>query len=184
VLRRNQWTDHFITGAELDRFIETETASNTEVLASIGLARDDQKVAEYAAVGPWTIPIVIALGFIGATVGALYERPGSRSASATARSPKARSASATARSPKERPPLQLIDWNTVAGFAAVLIVYILVLNTVGYLLATFAFLLVVPRLLGSKRVFRDLIFSAVTSVLVYTFFNFVLKVGLPVGILG
>jgi hypothetical protein len=45
-------------------------------------------------------------------------------------------------------------------------------------------LLVVPRLLGSKRVFRDLIFSAVTSVLVYTFFNFVLKVGLPVGILG
>jgi hypothetical protein len=173
VLRRNDWTDHFLTGAELDRFIAKETASDTEVLASIGLAGDDQAVAEYAAVGPWVIPALIGIGLLLSAVAALYERPGGP-----------RSASAVARSHNNRPPLQLIDWRTAAIFSAELILYVLLLNPVGYLLTTIIFLLVSTRLLGSQRILRDAIFSVVTSLVVYAFFNFVLKIGLPSGVLG
>jgi putative tricarboxylic transport membrane protein len=161
VLQKNDWTDHFIAGPELDQFIDRETESNTEVLASIGLASDDQAVAQYAAVGPWAIPALIGIGLLISAAGALYERPGDR-----------------------RPPLQLIDWRTGAAASAVLTLYVFLLNPIGYLLSTVVFLFIITRLLGSRRTVRDLIFSVVTSVIVYAFFNFVLKIGLPSGVLG
>lgn len=173
VLRKNDWTDHFLTGAELDRFIAKETASDTEVLASIGLASDDQAVAGYAAVGPWAIPSLIGIGLLLSAAGVRYGRPGGL-----------RSASAVARSHTNRPPLQLMDWRTAAIFCALLVAYLLLLNPVGYLLTTFVFLCVTARLLGSRRIARDVIFSLVTSVVVYALFNFVLKIGLPSGLLG
>jgi putative tricarboxylic transport membrane protein len=160
VLRQNDWTDHFMTGAELDRFIEKETASDTEVLASIGLVSGED-VASYAAVGPWVFPVAIAIGLLFSAVGVLYER---RSA--------------------HRTPLELMDWRTVAAFATALILYVVLLEPLGYLLSTFILMLVIPRLLGSRRMVRDIAFSAVTSAAVYAFFNFVLKVGLPPGVLG
>src|SRR5262245_1738849 len=160
VLRRNDWTDHFITGVELARFIEKETESDAEVLASIGLASGED-VASYAAVGPWAFPTVIALGLLLSAVGTLYERPGAH-----------------------RSPLQLIDWKTVGALSALLVTYVVMLDTVGYLISTFALMLVIPRLLGSRRIVRDVIFSSMTSAAVYAFFNFVLKVGLPAGVLG
>jgi putative tricarboxylic transport membrane protein len=161
VLRRNDWTDHFITGAELDRFIEKETASDAEVLASIGLVSGEGDIASYAAVGPWAVPTVIVIGLLLSTVGALYERPGGH-----------------------RPPLQAIDWQTVGALSALLVAYVVMLDAVGYLISTFVLMLAIPRLLGSRRIVRDVIFSAVTSTAVYAFFNFVLKVGLPSGVLG
>jgi putative tricarboxylic transport membrane protein len=167
VLRKNDWTDHFVTGPELDRFIETETASNTEMLASIGLTGDDQAIADYAAVGPWTIPAVIAIGLLLSTVGAVREA-------------QARKREAS----RNRPPLQSIDWKTAAIFGVLLITYAVLLNPIGYLLTTCALLITVPRLLGSQRFIRDLVFSVVTSITVYAFFNFVLRIGLPPGLLG
>ena len=160
VLRRNDWTDHFITGAELDRFIEKETASDAEVLASIGLVNGED-IASYAAVGPWAFPVVITIGLLLSTVGAVYGRSGAH-----------------------RAPLQLIDWKTVGAFSALLVAYVVMFDAVGYLISTFVLMLVIPRLLGSRRIVRDVIFSAATSIVVYAFFNFVLKVGLPAGVLG
>jgi putative tricarboxylic transport membrane protein len=173
VLRRNDWTDRFLTGPELDRFIERETASNTEVLASIGLAGGDQAVAQYAAVGPWVVPALIAIGLLLSTAGALYERAGGL-----------RSASAIARSPRNRPPVQLIDWKTLATAGLVLFGYVLLLDPVGYLPTTVVFLFVMTRLLGSRSIARDVVFSIVTSFVVYAFFNSVLKIGLPPGFLS
>ena len=172
-LRKNDWTDHFLTGPELDRFIERETASNTEVLASIGLAGDDQAVAEYAAVGPWVVPALIGIGLVLSAVGALYNYGCAL--------PRLRFAD---RPGAYRAPLQLIDWKTAGIFCAVLVAYLLLLNPVGYLLTTLVFLFVVARLLGSRRTVRDVIFSVATSVMVYVFFNLVLKIGLPSGVLG
>jgi putative tricarboxylic transport membrane protein len=161
VLRRNDWTDHFLTGPELEGFIERETASDAEVLASIGLVSSDNTVASYAAVGPWAMPAVIAIGLLLSTAGAFYER-----------------------SRAHRLPLQLIDWKTIGILSALLVAYVVMLDGVGFLISTFILMLVIPRLLGSRRIVRDVIFSAVTSTVVYTFFNFVLKVGLPSGLLG
>jgi putative tricarboxylic transport membrane protein len=161
ILRRNEWTDHFITGTGLDQFIETEIAANTEVLASIGLAGEGQDVAEYAAVGPWTFPLLIGLGLLVTSTGVVYRRPR-----------------------ENRAPVQLLDWKRVTCLGAVLVAYIAALDVTGYLVGTFAILLAIPRILGSRRTARDLIFSTVTSVLVYMFFNFVLKIGLPAGIFG
>jgi Tripartite tricarboxylate transporter TctB family/Tripartite tricarboxylate transporter family receptor len=160
VLRRNDWTDHFLAGPELDRFIEKETASDAEVLASIGIVSGED-IASYAAVGPWAFPMAIAIGLLLSAVGAVYDRPGAH-----------------------RAPLQLIDWRTVAAFAAVLAGYVILLEPIGYLLSTFVLMLIIPPLLGSRRMIRNIVFSAVTSVAVYAFFNLVLKVGLPSGVLG
>jgi putative tricarboxylic transport membrane protein len=77
-----------------------------------------------------------------------------------------------------------MDWRTVAAFAAVLVGYVILLEPLGYLPSTFILMLAIPRLLGSRRMLRDIAFSAVTSAAVYAFFNFVLKVGLPPGVLG
>jgi putative tricarboxylic transport membrane protein len=184
-VRKNDWTDTFLTGPELDRFIERETAENAEMLASIGLAGADQAVAEYATVGPWAIPGLIGIGLLLSAVGAVGEAQARQRAASTNERPGGpRSASAIARSPNNRPLLQLIDWKMAGAVCAVLLAYLLLLNPVGYLVATAGFLLIITRLLGSRRTVRDVIFSVVTSVVVYTFFNFVLKVGLPSGLLG
>ena len=161
VLRKNDWTDSFLTGPELDRFIERETASDTDTLALIGLEGGDEAIAEYAAVGPWAVPALIAIGLLLSTVGALYERPGGHIR-----------------------PLQLMDSKTLMGACGILVLYILLLNPVGYLLTTLMLLFVIARLLGSRRILRDAVFSIVTTAVVYAFFNFVLKIGLPSGVLG
>jgi putative tricarboxylic transport membrane protein len=162
-LRRNDWVDTFLIGAELDRFIERETASDTAVLSSIGLVTSSQSVAEYAAVGPWIFPALVAVGLL---LSALWI------------------VAAALKGPAHSSLLQPIDWKTVAAACSILLLYVLLLNPIGYLLTTTAFLLLTTRLMGSRSLVRDAVFSVVTSAFVYALFNLILKIGLPSGVLG
>lgn len=79
--------------------------------------------------------------------------------------------------------LEEIDWKTWGATALVFLVYLLIFEPVGYLISTALFLFVAARVLGSTAWLRDAIVSVAISLAVYLFFNSLLKVGLPKGLL-
>ena len=62
--------------------------------------------------------------------------------------------------------------------------YIVLLETVGYLLTTTAFVALAARLLGSRRWRRDLLAAFVVAVTVYALFSLLLGLRLPPGLVG
>jgi putative tricarboxylic transport membrane protein len=74
-------------------------------------------------------------------------------------------------------------WPTVGLTAAALLIYALALGTLGYLLATSIFFPAVARILGSRRLMRDIIAGLVLSVAIYFGFTRLLGVRLPAGLL-
>jgi len=79
--------------------------------------------------------------------------------------------------------LEEIDWKTWGATALVFLVYIFIFEPVGYLISTALFLFIEARILGSRAWLRDALVSVVVSVAIYYFFNGLLKVGLPKGLL-
>jgi putative tricarboxylic transport membrane protein len=80
--------------------------------------------------------------------------------------------------------LEEIEWRTWGACALVLLGYIVAFETIGYLITTSVFLFLQARVFGSRAWVRDLIVSLALTALIYFFFNGLLKVGLPKGILG
>jgi putative tricarboxylic transport membrane protein len=71
-----------------------------------------------------------------------------------------------------------------AILVAALIIYALVLDSVGYLLATALFFIAAARVLGSRNWARDITVGILLSALMYFSFTQALGVRLPEGILG
>ena len=119
---------------------------------------------QYATVGPRAFPAVIgvALAVCGAWIG--FRRSAGSDPAVTV------------------PPLA--DWRAVAPGAAAFLVYIALLEPVGYLLATAVFIPVEARLLGSRSWRRDLMASLVITVTIYVVIAQVLGLRLPAGVLG
>jgi putative tricarboxylic transport membrane protein len=159
-LRSNYWTDRFLTGAELERFIEREERADAQILASIGLISASDSPADYAAIGAWVFPILVGIGLLFSSAAVLYERAA------------------------YRPALHKTDWRTVFAACSLLVAYVLLLNPTGYLFATTAFLVAVTRLFSNAFTIRNFVFSAITAAAVYALFNFVLRIGLPSGLIG
>ncbi len=126
----------------------------------------DQPVTTFSAVGPRAFPIMIGIGMLlsGVWLGLQTWR---RQAAAFKFS-----------------DLEEIDWKTWGATALVFLIYILIFEPVGYLISTAVFLFVVARVLGSHAWLRDAIVSVTISLAIYYFFNGLLKVGLPKGLLG
>ncbi|MBI4790208.1 MAG: tripartite tricarboxylate transporter TctB family protein [Chloroflexi bacterium] len=120
----------------------------------------------YSAVGPRFFPILIGVGMLisGAWLGAQTWR-------------KQRAGGTFA-------DLEEMDWRTWGAAALTLLIYIYALVPLGYLIATTAFLFVEARIFGSHAWLRDAIVSVAIALLVYGFFNGLLKIGLPTGLLG
>ena len=131
----------------------------------------------YAAVGPRVFPIGIGLALVAVALRMAFRTAGIGNVppSATATPPDPPTADAS-------PPAA--DWRTVAPSALLFLAYIALLEPVGYLLATTAFIALEARLLGSRRWGRDLLASLVVTVSVYVLFNLLLGLRLPAGLLG
>ena len=114
----------------------------------------------YAAVGPRAFPIVIGIGLISCSLWIGLSE---------------------ARSPVTPIP---IDWRLFVFSALTFLVYILLLEPVGYLLATVGLITLESRLLGSRDWFRNLIVSVVITASVYGVFNLLLDIRLPEGLIG
>ena len=114
----------------------------------------------YAAVGPRAFPIVIGIGLICCSLWiGLTE----------------------ARSLATPIPL---DWRLFALSALTFLAYILLLEPVGYLLATVGLITLESRLLGSRDWFRNVTVSVVITASVYGVFNLLLDIRLPEGLIG
>lgn len=114
---------------------------------------------QYAAIGPRAFPVAIGIGLVACSLWI----------------------GLTAKGLRELPP---IDWRVAALSALAFLAYISLLETVGYLLATVAFIAIESRLLGSRPWFRDLIVSVFITASVYAVFNLLLGIRLPAGLIG
>ncbi len=125
---------------------------------------------QYAAVGPRAFPLVIGLALAACAAWIGLRRPGptTEGVYADGRGPAAGAAALGGAAPG----------------AAAFLVYIALLEPVGYLLATAVFIPVEARLLGSRAWRRDLIASLVITVSIYVVLGQVLGLRLPSGVLG
>lgn len=73
-------------------------------------------------------------------------------------------------------------WPTPALLAALFVAYVLLLEPVGFILATVAFIPLAARVLGSRSVVRDVAVGALIGVGMYFAFTQFLGVPLPAGV--
>lgn len=76
-----------------------------------------------------------------------------------------------------------IHWLAAALVAAILVGYAFLLDVLGYIVATMVFFVAVTRVVGSRRLARNLAIGVILSVAVYFGFTEMLDVRLPAGIL-
>ena len=118
-----------------------------------------EPAGQSAAIGPRAFPVAIGIGLVAASLWV----------------------GLTATEPREPPS---IDWRVAALSALAFLAYLALLEPVGYLPATVAFIATESRLLGSRAWLRDLIVSIVITASVYTVFNLLLGIRLPAGFVG
>lgn len=73
-------------------------------------------------------------------------------------------------------------WPTPALISVALVVYVFLLDPLGYPVATALLFVAVTRLLGSRQLVRDAIVGVVLGLLVFTAFTQYLGVSLPAGL--
>lgn len=76
------------------------------------------------------------------------------------------------------------DWSTTILALLSLIAYAAILHPLGYTLATALFFPVTGRILGSRRLWRDILIGLVLGLAIYLIFTRVLGVRLPAGLLA
>ncbi|MCY4635901.1 MAG: tripartite tricarboxylate transporter TctB family protein [Acidobacteria bacterium] len=133
----------------------------------------------YAAVGPRVFPVAIGIALVAVALRTAFRTRGGTGA------PSSGTAEAqTAPAPASDAVPPAADWRAAAPSALIFLAYILLLEPLGYLLATAAFIALEARLLGSRRWRRDLLAALVVSVSVYALFSLLLGLRLPAGLLG
>ena len=76
------------------------------------------------------------------------------------------------------------DWRAAAPSVLLFLAYVVLLEPLGYLPATTAFIALEARLLGSRRWRRDLFAAVIVAATVYAVFSLLLGLRLPPGLLG
>ena len=76
------------------------------------------------------------------------------------------------------------DHKQAAFIVGLLVAYALLFNRAGYVVATTAFLPAVARVLGSRRLLRDIVIGALIAVGAFLVFTRLLSIELPGGVLG
>lgn len=131
----------------------------------------------YAAVGPRVFPIAIGIALVTVAVWTACR------AHLAAGAPSSGTAKAQAAPASDADP-PAADWRGATPSTLLFLAYIALLDALGYLLATTAFIALEARLLGSRRWGRDLLAALAVTVSVYALFSLVLGLRLPAGLLG
>ena len=121
----------------------------------------------YSTSGPRFVPLIVAIGLIAL------------SAAFLARTLVRPDMDLAERSAAED---EVTQWATPALVVVALVAYALLLEPLGYIVATAVFYVPVARLLGSRALMRDAISGLVLGVGLYTAFTQYLGVSLPAGL--
>jgi putative tricarboxylic transport membrane protein len=114
----------------------------------------------YAAIGPRAFPVVVGIALVACSLWI--------------------GASRTSALAKDTP----VRWRLFALSALTFLAYILLLEPIGYLLATVGMITLESRLLGSRSWARNLAVGCGITASIYCVFNLLLKIPLPKGMLG
>ena len=158
-LKNNSWEDSFLAGAAFEEFLADDLRITSETLAGLQLG---QGGAGYAAVGPWTFPSVLFVGLTLSLIAAIRVEATDR-----------HRLDADESVPNRR--------QSVALTAALLTGYLIAFERAGFVISTFIYLVLQARILGSRRLRRDLIVALVISLLAFGLFDRLLQVSLPGG---
>ena len=121
----------------------------------------------YSTSGPRFVPLIVAAGLIALSAAFLartFVRPDMELAERSAEEDAA------------------THWATPAQLLVAMIAYALLLEPLGYILATALFFVPVARVLGSRSLVRDVIIGLVLGVGLFTAFTQFLGVSLPAGL--
>ena len=156
-LRNNHWEDSFLAGEAFEQFLADDIRATTGILGALQLGRGG---AGYAAVGPWAFPSIVLIGL-------------------------AVSSAIAIRKTRQSPRVESVDGRSinkaVLQTAAVLAGYVLLFERAGFVIATFVYVVLQSRILGSRHLRRDVLVALAISVLAYGLFDRLLQVNLPAG---
>ena len=147
----------------------------------------------YAAVGPRVFPIGIGIALVTVAVSMAFRSRGAAGAPSSgvaeaqavpvrAQAPAPDETRAQAIPAPDSSP-SAADWRAAAPSVLLFLAYIVLLEPLGYLPATTAFITLEARLLGSRRWGRDLVAALVVAFSVYALFSLLLGLRLPAGFL-
>lgn len=172
LLQRYRWEDSYLSGAEFEAFLKEDISETAKVLASLGLGDNG---GNYAVVGPYAFPSIAVAGtvFFGGLIGWNAWR---------ARRKLLESALGPVVTEQGLDPddeTQMVSWGRFGAGASVSLVYIFLLPIVGFLIATPPFLIAQARVIGSRKLIRDIIASIILTAVVAAAFTYILNVEIP-----
>lgn len=124
-----------------------------------------------ARVGPRVIPYIVGGGLIVLGLWLAAEAVTGRAARPTADS-------------EDADPTLPTDWPTVGMLVASLVVYLLLIERAGFVIASALLFFGATFAMGSRRVIRDLAIGIALSLIVYLVFTRALDLRLPAGVLN
>jgi putative tricarboxylic transport membrane protein len=124
----------------------------------------------YSKVGPRVIPYIVGAGMIVVGVWLAYEALTGRMSLGTTES-------------EDADPALPTDWRTVGLLALALLVYLLLIERAGFIIASATLFVMAAFAMGSRRLARDIAIGIVMSTVLYVVFSRGLGLSLPVGIL-
>ena len=124
----------------------------------------------YSKVGPRVIPYIVGAGMIVVGVWLAYEALTGRMSLGTTES-------------EDADPALPTDWRTVGLLALALLVYLLLIERAGFIIASAILFVMAAFAMGSRRLARDIAIGIVMSTVLYVVFSRGLGLSLPAGIL-
>ena len=124
----------------------------------------------YSKVGPRVIPYIVGAGMVVVGVWLAYEALTGRMSLGTTES-------------EDADPALPTDWRTVGLLALALLVYLLLIERAGFIIASATLFVMAAFAMGSRRLARDIAIGIVMSTVLYVVFSRGLGLSLPAGIL-
>ena len=169
LLAKYHWADSFLAGAEFEAFLRQELIDTAKILQDLGLGEGGRS---HTAVGPYAFPAVTVTGVL--LFGAVMGWQG------IARRRKLRAgADDTRPSAGETSPGDSVSWRRFGAGAGASLAYILLLPLVGFVFITPVFLVIQSRIIGSRKIVRDIVVSVLLTAGAAAIFTYLLNVEIP-----
>lgn len=160
VLDRYRWNDRYLDGVAFARFIESEERRVQGILRKLGTGRTGTEDSKPAGPYPWLVLAGLGLSALAALLGAERVRAG------------------VGRVP------QGVQWRTLTLVGAALVLDVLLLEAIGFVLASTALFWLTARSFDARHPVRDAAFAFLVSMVTYLLFARTLDLPLPAGVLA
>ncbi|MFI6761803.1 tripartite tricarboxylate transporter TctB family protein [Micromonospora sp. NPDC050417] len=156
----------------------------------------DSADGDFSAEGPWLAPLVVTAGWVVLAAWYLVSQlvrtspPTEPVDPSEATAPTGATEAVEGSEPAQDPepaegsePDAPVQWLTPALLGAALLGYVLVLEPLGFVLASAVFFVASARILGSRRPIRDVLVAVPLVVAIHLGFTQLLEISLPAGVM-